>query len=104
MERAKTVEQYVGLIDEALDELADVRMSAEYDTESMGSALDYVFSLETQLQSLRRSMQEGAYVFGDEPLPFMALVEKTDDRLLPFKHLLMMINATHTHGLDVDDD
>ena len=104
MERAKTVDEYVRLVDEALDELADIRMSAEYDAESMGPALNFAPHLEAQLQTLRRSMADGSYVFADQPLPFMELVKNTDDRLLPFKHLLMMINATHTQGLDVGDD
>ncbi len=104
MERAKTVEQYVRLVDEALDELIDIRMSAEYDMDSMGPALNFVFNLEQQVRELRQSMADGSYVFGDEPLQFMELVKNTDERLLPFKHLFMMINATHMQGLDVDED
>ncbi len=104
MERAETVEQYMCLIDEALDELVDIRMSAEYDMESMGPALNFVFNLEQQVRELRQSMTDGSYMFGDEPLSFMELVKNTDDRLLPFKHLFMMINATHMEGLDVNEN
>ena len=104
MERAKTVEQYVYFVDQLLDELTDLRMSAEYDMESMGPALNFLGNLEAQVKDLRNSMADGSYSFADEPLPFMELVKNTDSRLLPFKHLFYVVNATHTEGLDVDED
>lgn len=104
MERAKTIEQYVYMVDEILDELSDLRASAEYDMESMGEAMNFLENLEAQVKMLRESMADGSYVFADENLPFMELVKNTNDRLLPFKHLFMMVNATHTQGLDVEDD
>jgi len=104
MERAKTVEQYVYFVDQLLDELIDLRMSAEYDMESMGPALNFLANLEAQVKDLRNSMADGSYQFADEPLPFMELVTNTDSRLLPFKHLFYVVNATHTEGLDVEED
>ena len=104
MERAKTVEQYVYYVDQLLDELIDLRQSAEYDMDSMGAAMNFLGVLEQQVRDLRNSMADGSYVFADENLPFMELVKNTDDRLLPFKHLFRMVNATHTQGLDVDED
>lgn len=104
MERAKTIEQYVYMVDEILDELFDLRASAEYDMESMGEAMNFLENLEAQVKMLRESMADGSYVFAEENLPFMELVKNTNDRLLPFKHLFMMVNATHTQGLDVEDD
>jgi hypothetical protein len=32
------------------------------------------------------------------------VVEPQDERVLPFKQLLLKINETHIHGLDVEDD
>ena len=104
MERAKTVEQYVGFVDEILDELYELRMAMEYDMDSMGGAMNFLEVLEGQVKDLRNSMADGSYVFGDDNLPFMELVKNVDDRLLPFKHLFMMVNATHIEGLDVDED
>ena len=104
MERAKTVEQYVYYVDQLLDELIDLRMSAEYDMESMGPALNFLSNLEAQVKELRNSMADGSYQFADEPLPFMDLVKNTDSRLLPFKHLFYVVNATHTEGLDIEED
>ena len=104
MERAKSVEQYVYLVDQILDELFDLRAAAEYDMDSMGASMNFLEHLETQVKTLRNSMADGSYEFADENLPFMELVKNTDDRLLPFKHLFMMVNATHTQGLDVEED
>lgn len=104
MERAKTVEQYVGFVDELIDELYELRMAMEYDMDSMGGAMNFIEVLESQVKDLRKSMGDGTYVFGDDNLPFMELVKNVDDRLLPFKHLFMMVNATHTQGLDIEDD
>jgi len=72
--------------------------------DSMGASMNFLDNLEAQVKALRNSMADGSYQFGDENLPFMELVKNIDDRLLPFKHLYMMVNATHTQGLDVDED
>ena len=64
-----------------------------------------IYPVDTEdYEELRNSMADGTYVFGDENLPFMDLVKNVDDRLLPFKHLFLMVNATHIEGLDIDDD
>ena len=104
MERAKTIEQYVSLVDEVLGELADIRLSAEYDPDSMGEAFDFVINLESQVKKLRQSMSDGSYVFANDSLPFMELVQNTHDRLLPCKHLFWMIDATHRQGLAIDEE
>jgi hypothetical protein len=104
MERAKTIEEYVGYVDEILYELYELRMAMEYDMDSMGGAMNFLEVLEGQVKALRNTMADGSYVFADENLPFMELVKNTDDRLLPFKHLFLMVNATHTQGLDIDED
>jgi hypothetical protein len=104
VERAKTVEQYVYFVDELLDELIDLRASAEYDMDSMGPALNFLANLEAQVKDLRNSMADGSYQFADDPLPFMDLVKNIDSRLLPFKHLFYVVNATHTEGLDIGED
>lgn len=104
MERAKTVDEYVGFVDEIIDELYELRMAMEYDMDSMGGVMNFLEVLEGQVKDLRNSMADGSYVFGDDNLPFMELVKNTDDRLLPFKHLFLMVNATHREGLDVDED
>ena len=104
MIRAKTVEEYVRLVNEALFETEELRIAAEYDMESMGNTAQFVDELEAGLRELRKRMEEGTYAFENRDLPFMELVNKQDDRYLPFKHLLKVINDTHRHGLDVGDE
>jgi len=100
--RPKTPEQYVDLIDQALFEIAELRMAAEYDMDSMGSANEFLGELEQDVRKLRQSMTDGSYFFNKEDLPFVRVVERQDERILPFKPLLLKINETHTLGLEVD--
>ncbi|GMQ96522.1 MAG: hypothetical protein BMS9Abin15_0194 [Gammaproteobacteria bacterium] len=104
MERARNVEEYVDLVDQALFELDDLRMAAEYDQDSMGMSIDFLDTLEQQVKVLRSGMEEGSYKFEDKDLPFMDVIKDIDDRLLPFKQLFRMINETHKYGLDVGED
>jgi len=100
--RPKTVEEYVDLVDRAIFEIEELRMAAEYDMESMGDAMGFVNDLERQVRALRLSLSNGTHRFGREDLPFMALVEKQSDHVLPFKYLFQIINETHRDGLDVE--
>jgi hypothetical protein len=102
--RPKTPEEYVSLVDQALFEIEDLRMSMEYDIDSMGGAGDFLGLLEGEVKALRAAMANGSYRFGKEDLPFMKLVESQDDRLLPFKYLFATINRTHKQGLNVDEN
>jgi hypothetical protein len=102
--RPKTPEQYVDLVDQALFEIEDLRLAAEYDMDSMGAATEFLGELERDVRSLRDSMADGSYRFGKENLPFVRVVERQDERILPFKQLLLKINETHVNGLDIDAD
>ncbi|WJW74526.1 general secretion pathway protein GspF [Thiohalobacter sp. IOR34] len=102
--RPKTADEYVALIDEALFEIAELRAAAEYDADSMGGALEFLGELEGGVRQLKQQMIDGVYHFEDRDLPFMKQVRRASDRLLPFKHLLQIINVTHREGLAVDED
>ncbi len=101
--RPKTAEQYVKMIDSAIVELDELRLSYEYDIEEMGSVPSYLEALEQMLTRLRQSMTDGSYEFGSEDLPFMDIVNRNRSRI-PFADLLAMINKTHKEGLDVDSE
>lgn len=101
--RPKTPAQYVDLVDQALFEIEDLRLAAEYDMDSMGAATEFLADLEHDVRKLRQSMTDGSYRFGKENLPFVTVVENQDERILPFKQLLLKINETHIKGLDVDE-
>ena len=100
--RPKTPEEYVDLVDQALFEIEDLRQAAEYDMDSMGAASEFLEQLERDVRKLRESMADGSYLFGKENLSYVKVVEHQDERILPFKMLLLKINETHIKGLDVE--
>jgi hypothetical protein len=100
--RPKTAEEYVDLVDQALFEIEDLRMAAEYDTDSMGAAMEFLEDLARDVRKLRDSMADGSYMFGKENLPFFKIAEQQDERFLPFRQLLLKINETHINGLDAE--
>ena len=103
-QRPKTAEAYAELVRQALFEVEELRAAVEYDMEYMGGALEFLDELEAQVRAIYQSMVDGTYRFEDRDLPFMRLLDRTDDRVLPFKDLLKIINATHRQGLAVDSD
>lgn len=100
--RPKTADEYVELINQALFEIDDLRAAVEYDSDSMGGVLAFLDQLDADVRGLKQAMIEGRYQFGGGDLPFMGIVEAQDERILPFKYLLRVINATHKMGLNVD--
>ena len=102
--RPKTAEAYVDLVDQALFEIEDLRLAAEYDMDSMGAATEFLAELEQDVRKLRNAMADGSYRFGKDDLPFVKVVAHQDERVLPFKQLLLKINETHVNGLEVEDD
>lgn len=104
MKRPKTVEQYVELVKQALFEVEDMRAAIEYDMEGMGQIPEFIEQLEAQVGHLREQMVAGTYQFATGDLAFMGLVKAKDETQLPCRQLLILINETHLHGLDVDPD
>ena len=100
MIRAKTLDEYTDWVKQAVYEVEELRASIEFDEEFMGDALVFLDPLENEIKKLYQRIMDGNYEFSDEPLKFMPIVEQNDPTLLPFKPLLIRINATHTHGLD----
>ena len=104
MQRPRTPEEYVQLVRESLLEAEELRQAADYDTDEMASALGFLDALEAELRQLYASMQDGSYDFDDADLPFMAIVEKQNERVLPFKRMLRLINLTHRQGLESGEE
>jgi hypothetical protein len=99
-ERPRTPEEYVELVDQALLEVEHMRMSSEYDMESLGSDSRCLDALYSELQKLRASMADGDYRFGRADLPFMRLMKRCGAGEIPCRDLLYTINLTHREGLD----
>lgn len=97
--RASSMEQFIDLVQQAVDETNDLLAAAEYDYEDMGMVHEFVEPLMQDLKNLQAALRDGTHAFSDEDLPFMAIVEAQNDNALPFKFLLRMINNTHRLGL-----
>lgn len=104
MKRARSVEEYIDLVKNALYEVEDLRASIEYDNEGMHDAPIFLEKLETAVRGVYDAMVDGSYAFGRDDLGFMSIVRDADEGALPFKYLLVRINETHKHGLEVDED
>lgn len=99
--RARSSDEYVAMIEQALDDVWDLHQSIEYDEEFMADAREFIGPLEKSLKGLYQSMKDGSYQFATGDLPFMEIVEHYHDAQLPFKYLLKRINETHMKGLEV---
>ncbi len=99
--RARSSDEYVQMIEQALDDVWDLHQSIEYDEDYMAVAREFIGPLENSLKDLYQSMKDGKYEFATGDLPFMEIVEKYHDAELPFKFLLKRINETHMKGLQV---
>ena len=99
--RARSSDEYVQMIEQALDVVWDLHQSIEYDEDFLAIAREFIGPLENSLKDLYQSMKDGKYEFATGDLPFMAIVEKYHDAELPFKYLLKRINETHMKGLQV---
>lgn len=99
--RARSSDEYVQMIEQALDDVWDLHQSIEYDEDYMAIAREFIGPLEKSLKDLYQSMKDGKYQFATGDLPFMEIVDKYHDAELPFKFLLKRINETHMKGLQV---
>lgn len=99
--RARSTEEYVSLVEQAIDEVWDLRQSIEYDEEYMAEARAFIDSLDDSLKVVYQGMKDGSYEFATGDLPFMVILKKYHEALLPFKFLLMRINETHMKGLEI---
>jgi len=100
MKRPSTMEAYIYLVQSALDDVIDLKMSAEYDMEDMGDALSFVAALETDVRKLLEELNSTQYNFKDQDLALMSIVNAQNDLILPFKSLFFRINDTHRNGLE----
>lgn len=100
MKRPATVEEYVALIKDALYEVEEMRAAIEFDEEFMNDASRYIDDLENGLNEILQSMKDGSYCWRTGDLKFMDYVRDLDERVLPFRSLLIRINDTHKNGLE----
>jgi len=103
LRRAKTVDEYVEWVRQAVFEVDDLRNCLEFELEDLNRFPAFLEPLEQGIKAVYKSMQEGSYSFGREDLPFMDLAETYADDI-PFLTLLKQINETHRKGLEVEGE
>ncbi len=99
--RAHTTEEYVDMINQAIDETFDLRQAIEYDEEFMSEGRVLVDELEACLKALYESMKDGSYQFATGDLAYIALMKNYHEEMVPFRYLLKRINETHMKGLEL---
>jgi hypothetical protein len=99
--RARSSDEYVNMIEQAIDDVWDLRQAIEYDDE-MSEALGFIDELEASLKETHQAMKDGTYKFATGDFPFMEIFEKYHEGIIPFKYLLLRINETHMKGLEVE--
>jgi len=104
MKRARSVEEYVALIKDAIYEIDDMKAAIEYDGEGMAAAQPYVDEMADELQEMYRQMGSGDYCWNTGDLKYMSHVKAHDEQSLPFRQLLIRINETHKLGLEPSED
>lgn len=103
LRRARTVDEYVEWVRQAVFEVDDLRACLEFDLEDMRRFPDFLDPLDEGIKGLYQSMLDGTYAFGREDLPFMDLAAQFAEEI-PFHTMLKQINETHRRGLDVDGE
>ncbi len=104
MKRARSVEEYVALIKDAIYEIDDMKAAIEYDGDSMAQARTYVDEIDDELHSMYEQMGSGDYCWNTGDLKFMSHVKQHDEHSMPFRQLLIRINETHKNGLEPDSE
>jgi hypothetical protein len=93
------MKDYIDLVEQALFEVEDLRVSTEWDQEEGGISFYFTEPLAAQLHQLLEQLTVGQYTFGGEDLPLMTIV-RNNAQQIPFKGLLDTINQTHRLGLE----
>ena len=102
LRRAKTVDEYVDWVRQAVFEIDDLRACLEFEIEDLQRFPAFLDPLEEGIKGLYQSMLDGTYGFGREDLPFMDLAAQFSEDI-PFHTLLKQINETHRRGLEVGE-
>lgn len=103
LRRARSVDEYVEWVQQAVFEVGDLRHCLEYEIEDPSKLPPFLDPLESGIAALYDSMHAGTYGFGREDLPFMDVAAKFSEGI-PFHGLLKQINETHREGLDVEGE
>ena len=101
LRRARSADEYVDWVKQAVFEVGDLRDCFEYEVEDLGRFPAFLDPLEQGVNDLLESMKRGSYRFGREDLTFMDIVHRFGAEI-PFSTLLKQINETHRRGIEAE--
>jgi hypothetical protein len=103
LRRARSPDEYVEWVKQAVFEVEDLRECLEYELEDMNKFPAFLDPLEESVKAVYAAMKVGTYHFGREDLPYMDLLSRHADEI-PFHSLLKQINETHRKGIEVEGE
>ena len=101
--RARSTNEYVSMIEQALDDIWDIRQSMEFDGEGIVEMGTFIDELEVSLKDIYRSMKDETYEFATGNFPFMKSLDNYHASMIPFRYLLVRINETHMKGIEISE-
>ena len=101
--RARSTNEYVSMIEQALDDIWDIRQSMEFDGEGIVEMGAFIDELEVSLKDIYRSMKDETYEFATGNFPFMKSLDNYHASMIPFRYLLVRINETHMKGIEISE-
>ncbi|MCP4332032.1 MAG: hypothetical protein GY785_05210 [Gammaproteobacteria bacterium] len=102
--RARNRDELIEIINQALDEVEDLRAAIEYDEEYPGEASIIVEPTSSGLTLLLNAINNDEYQVGDgDWLGFLDSLREIDHRAVPFWPLLRLTIETHEKGYQPED-
>jgi len=102
--RACNRDELIEIINQALDEVEDLRTAIEYDEEYRGESSIIVEPTSNGLRRLLTAVNNDEYQVGEgDWLGFLDSLREIDHRAVPFWPLLRLIIETHEKGYQPED-
>jgi len=102
--RARNRDELIEIINQALDEVEDLRAAIEYDEEYRGESSIIVEPTASGLTQLLAAINNDEYQVGEgDWLGFLDGLREIDHRAVPFWPLLRLIIETHEKGYQPED-
>ena len=103
--RARNADELVEIINQALDEVEDLRAAIEYDEEFKGESSIIIKPVSAGLIRLLSAVNEDIYQPGEgDWLDFLENLRDMDHRAVPFWPLLKQVIETHEQGYQAADE
>lgn len=102
--RPQSSQELVEIINQALDEVEDLRAAIEYDEAYLGGSSIIVEPVSKGLSQLLAAINSDEYIPGQGNwLAFLDAIRSMDHRAVPFWPLLKLIIETHDKGYQASD-